>query len=134
MRCDCTGEPPGELITTATVGSLEMLNARSIGPASAARARPGRRGVAMPMSPLKRSTGTMGPRLNNDIDRVPRGWAQVGWVSHRPGAGHDNVSDRSNSRLASRFWPLSARRARHIKDRAVPQYRLDRRSEASIGG
>src|SRR5215475_7059951 len=67
IRCDCTGEPPGELTVIATVGSFEALNAFSMAPATAARARPGRRGVTMPIGPVKRSTGTMGPRLKKRI-------------------------------------------------------------------
>ena len=49
IRCDCTGEPPGELMTTATVGSFDSAKAFSIGPATEASASPGRNGVAMPM-------------------------------------------------------------------------------------
>src|SRR5262245_31255797 len=69
MRCDCTGEPPGELTTTATVGSLDRLDAFSIGPATDARPRPGRSGVTIPIGPAKRSTGTTGPRLKKRIGR-----------------------------------------------------------------
>jgi hypothetical protein len=70
MRCDCTGDPPGELITTATLGSLERLKAFSIGPATDAIASPGRNGVTMPMGPVKRSTGTTGLRLKKSISVV----------------------------------------------------------------
>src|SRR4051812_25453691 len=81
MRCDCTGDPPGEFTTTATVGNLEKLKAFSMGPATEARARPGRKGVAMPMGPENRSTGTTGPRLKRRIDNssrpsVPTIWSE----------------------------------------------------------
>ena len=67
IRCDCTGEPPGELITTATVGSLDRAKAFSIGPATVDSDKPGRSGVTMPIGPEKRSTGTTGPRLKKRI-------------------------------------------------------------------
>ena len=44
IRCDCTGDPPGELITIATVGSLDSAKAFSIGPATELMASPGRKG------------------------------------------------------------------------------------------
>src|SRR6476660_9683808 len=68
IKCDCTGEPPGELTTTATLGSLEALKAFSMAPANDARESPGRNGVTMPIAPVKRRTGTIGPRLKNSID------------------------------------------------------------------
>src|SRR5689334_2970145 len=74
MRWDCTGDPPGELITTATLGSLERLKAFSRGPATDARASPGRNGVAMPMGPEKRSTGTTGLRLKKSMRVVLSGF------------------------------------------------------------
>ena len=67
MRLDCTGEPPGEFTTTATVGSFDRLNAFSIGPATEASPSPGRSGVAMPMGPVKRRTGTVGVRRNKPM-------------------------------------------------------------------
>src|SRR5262245_41888784 len=67
IRLDCTGEPPGELTIIATVGSFESENAFSIAPATELKARPGRKGVAMPIGPEKRSTGTTGPRLKKRI-------------------------------------------------------------------
>src|SRR5438477_4425849 len=67
MRCDWTGEPPGEFTTIATVGNLEKLKAFSIGPATEASASPGRKGVTMPIGPVNRSTGTTGPRLKKRI-------------------------------------------------------------------
>src|SRR5262245_16282445 len=67
IKCDCTGEPPGEFTTTAMVGRRERLKARSKGPATDASASPGRNGVAMPIGPEKRSTGTTGPRLKNSM-------------------------------------------------------------------
>src|ERR1700704_2227803 len=79
MRCDWTGDPPGEFTTIATVGSLETLNALSIGPATEASARPGRKGVTMPIGPEKRSTGTTGPRLKKRIGQIleSREWTRA---------------------------------------------------------
>ena len=88
MRCDCTGEPPGEFTTTATVGSLEKLKALSIGPATEASASPGRSGVAMPIGPEKRSTGTTGPRLKK----------RIGEPLRRPVGADDMACRRPNSR------------------------------------
>jgi hypothetical protein len=67
IRLDCTGEPPGELIWIAMVGSLDRLNARSRAAAVVASDKPGRNGVAMPMGPANRSTGTMSLRLNGHM-------------------------------------------------------------------
>src|SRR5262245_45772307 len=83
IRCDCTGDPPGELMETATVGSLERLNAFSIGPAKEAIASPGRSGVTMPIGPDRRSTGTTGLRSKNSMIR-PRALALA------DSAGHDS--------------------------------------------
>src|SRR4051794_10150911 len=80
MRWDWTGDPPGELITIATLGSLEKLKALSIGPATDASASPGRRGVTMPIGPVKRSTGTTGPRLKRRIG-VPSRGPSVTWAA-----------------------------------------------------
>ena len=43
IRCDCTGEPPGELMTIATAGAPFTAKARSSGPASVDSVTPGRR-------------------------------------------------------------------------------------------
>src|SRR5258706_1354341 len=67
MRFDCTGEPPGELMTIATLGSFDIVKARSMAPAAVASERPGRSGVAMPIGPDRRKTGTTGRRLKNHI-------------------------------------------------------------------
>lgn len=67
MRLDCTAEPPGELMTTATEGSFDISKARSIAVAHEAIASPGRSGVTRPIGPSKRSTGTTGPRLKNHM-------------------------------------------------------------------
>ena len=75
---DCTGEPPGELISRATATGLPRLNAFSrIGAnaASVSEARP-----AIPIVPLIRTTDTIGGFLikgsrnimNTDVDwRLP---------------------------------------------------------------
>jgi hypothetical protein len=67
MRLDWTGEPPGELTITATDGVFDILNAFSIAPAQTPIERPGRSGVAMPIGPEKRSTGTTGPLLKGHM-------------------------------------------------------------------
>jgi hypothetical protein len=67
IKCDCTGEPPGELMVIATLGNFEALKAFSMAPASDAKASPGRSGVTMPIAPVKRRTGTIGPRLKKSI-------------------------------------------------------------------
>jgi hypothetical protein len=67
MRLDCTAEPPGELTTTATVGSFDNSKAFAIAAAAAAIDSPGLSGVTMPMGPEKRSTGTTGPRPKNHM-------------------------------------------------------------------
>src|SRR5262245_20696645 len=83
IRCDCTGEPPGELMTTATVGSFEKLNAFSMAPATDASAKPGRSGVAMPMGPEKRNTGTVGLRRNRPIEH-PQEATPLTWGAPAP--------------------------------------------------
>ena len=70
MRCDCTGDPPGELMQMATDGALESVKAFSMAAAAVAIDKPGRKGVAMPIGPEKRSTGTTGLRENNPIVNV----------------------------------------------------------------
>ncbi len=67
MRLDCTGEPPGELITTATDGARERLKAFSIGTGERreGNAGPERRGHADGPDSLK--TGTTVPRENGHM-------------------------------------------------------------------
>src|SRR4051812_17751839 len=100
IRCDCTGDPPGELTTTATVGSLENAKAFSIGPATAPIESPGRSGVTMPMGPVKRSTGTTGPRLKRRIGRGSfAGWLGVaGRKSYAKGTGVPTLRRRPATR------------------------------------
>src|ERR1700752_1156421 len=59
-RCDCTADPPGELISSATARARGHANARSSGFATEASVRPGRSGVEKPITPLSRTTGTVG--------------------------------------------------------------------------
>src|SRR6516225_3698939 len=59
-RCDWTGEPPGELITSATARALRIAKARSSGRATWASVRPGRNGVEKPITPESLTTGTTG--------------------------------------------------------------------------
>jgi hypothetical protein len=72
MRLDCTAEPPGELMTMATVGSFDSSKAFSMAPAHCAIDKPGRSGVTRPMGPEKRSTGTTGPPKPKNHMRQPR--------------------------------------------------------------
>src|SRR5262245_54580652 len=124
MRCDCTGDPPGELTTTATVGSFDRAKAFSIGPATEASASPGRSGVTTPIGPVNRSTGTTGPRLKNSIGIVPGDW-EASLPSRQIVVTDHMCSEPPNSRLC--------RRPAHIQPRTVPQNRLDLRPEAVIG-
>ena len=59
-RCDCTAEPPGELISSATARARGQAKARSSGFATDASVSPGRSGVENPMTPESRTTGTTG--------------------------------------------------------------------------
>ena len=61
IRCDCTGEPPGELISSATALARRIVNARSSGRATLASVSPGRSGVERPIAPDSRTTGTTAP-------------------------------------------------------------------------
>src|SRR5262249_50311479 len=58
MRCDCTAEPPGELIASATAEALRSENARSSERATDEMVSPGRSGVEKPITPDIRTTGT----------------------------------------------------------------------------
>src|ERR1043166_5273583 len=58
MRCDCTAEPPGELIASATAEALRNENARSSERAIEDMVSPGRNGVEKPITPDMRTTGT----------------------------------------------------------------------------
>src|SRR5882724_9596186 len=55
---DCTGEPPGELITSATAFAFFIEKARSSVLATPASDMPGRSGVTAPITPDSRTTGT----------------------------------------------------------------------------
>ena len=63
IRCDCAGEPPGELMMSATAAALRTANSRSSARAMPAMLSPGRSGVEKPMTPVRRSTGTTGRSL-----------------------------------------------------------------------
>ena len=58
IRCDCTGEPPGELIASATAFAPRVVKAFSSGRAVLASVSPGRSGVESPIVPESRTTGT----------------------------------------------------------------------------
>src|SRR3546814_14720241 len=63
-KADCAGEPPGELIDSATALSPGSLNAVSNGLAKAARLSAGRNGpgACAASTPWRRSTATVGSR------------------------------------------------------------------------
>ena len=65
IRCDCDGEPPGELIMIATARALRTEKARSSVLAVVASIRPGRSGDETPMTPDRRTTGTTGMAARN---------------------------------------------------------------------
>src|SRR6476620_11140917 len=96
IRLDCTGDPPGELITTATAGNFDIVNARSIAPAAVVSDSPGRSGVTMPMGPDSLNTGTTGARLKGHIDcksskdgRLTVRWGRMPETATRsPSAAH----------------------------------------------
>ena len=60
IRCDCDGEPPGELMISATARALRVAKARSSERAVLDSISPGRNGVVTPMTPVSRTTGTTG--------------------------------------------------------------------------
>ncbi len=60
IRCDCAGEPPGELTINATARALRTENARSSERAIVDNISPGRSGEVTPMTPDSRTTGTTG--------------------------------------------------------------------------
>ena len=76
IRCDCTGEPPGELISSATALARRVVNAFSSGRATLASVRPGRSGVERPIAPDSRTTGTTAPpprmRFGSQRAHAPR--------------------------------------------------------------
>ena len=55
------------MMTTATAGVFDSSNAFSMALAACPIDRPGRSGVAMPMGPEKRSSGTTGPWPKNHM-------------------------------------------------------------------
>jgi hypothetical protein len=65
IRCDCDGEPPGELITSATARALRVAKARSSDRAVVDSIRPGRSGDDTPITPVSRTTGTTGMSERN---------------------------------------------------------------------
>lgn len=66
IRDDCTGEPPGELINSATAAGRPRLNAFSItGPIASSLSRA--RGPD-PIEPESRTTETSGPRFKNGME------------------------------------------------------------------
>ena len=89
IRCDCAGEPPGELTISATARALRVANARSSERAMPEIISPGRSGVLTPMTPDSRTTGTTGmsarKRAGNErAQKLERALEDVG---HRLGRG-----------------------------------------------
>ena len=60
INADCTGEPPGELIASATALSPPTLNARAMTGASDSSDSPRRRGPNDPITPDSGMTATVG--------------------------------------------------------------------------
>ena len=58
MSADCTGEPPGELIASATALAPRILNARSSAGLIPVSERPMPRRDGPPITPESRTTGT----------------------------------------------------------------------------
>ena len=67
MSADCTGEPPGELIASATAFKPLGRKARSIMPARPRDVSPRRSGPAWPMMPDRRRTVTTGGERNGNM-------------------------------------------------------------------
>ena len=68
IRLDCTGEPPGELMISATAAGLPRAKARSICGAKAASFSVGLKRLPPPMAPDRRITGTKGGFLRKGIN------------------------------------------------------------------
>src|SRR5215510_8995956 len=102
MKCDCTGEPPGELMSSATARALRTENARSSWRAIDASMRPGRRGLDTPMTPASRTTGTIGISLR----------------SRRGVSGRSSSRALANSCLRCSDLPWSAMISTHSPDRS----------------
>src|ERR1700756_2338855 len=78
MRCDCTAEPPGELIASATAEALRSENARSSERATEEMVSPGRSGVEKPITPDMRTTGTSARTRSNRRCKVSRMGQDIG--------------------------------------------------------
>src|SRR5919106_6077427 len=65
IKADCTGEPPGLLIVSATALAPRTLNARSSAGLRLWSDRPRPRNGAPPITPDSLTTGTTGPRRRN---------------------------------------------------------------------
>jgi hypothetical protein len=61
MRCDCTGEPPGESMTMATAGAAFTENAFRNSGVAVESVSPEWKRESLPMAPESRTTGTTGP-------------------------------------------------------------------------
>ena len=88
IRCDCAGDPPGELTISATARALRVANARSSERATPDIISPGRSGVLTPMTPDSRTTGTTGmsarKRAGMSLLRSSSGrlrMSGIGWVA-----------------------------------------------------
>ncbi len=88
IKCDCAGEPPGELTISATARALRTEKARSSERAADDSISPGRNGELTPMTPASRTTGTTGmsgrKRAGTSLPKSSSGRLRIfgiGWVA-----------------------------------------------------
>ena len=79
IRCDCDGEPPGELMISATARALRTEKARSSERATVDSMMPGLSGVTTPITPDKRTTGTAGMSGRKRAGRTGRRTSSTGF-------------------------------------------------------
>ena len=110
MRCDCAGEPPGELMTSAT--AADAGQSRRPAPGCSARPpieRPARNGDTAPIAPLRRRTATRGtspapaPGQERAQGTRQENWHAVATRARGKGAaaraGRDGRAGRSNAEV-----------------------------------
>ena len=113
IRCDCAGEPPGELMISATARALRIEKARSSERAVEDSIRPGRSGVDTPMTPVKphhrhdRDVGAEARRQQHaqEIEQA------VEDIRHRSGRGSGHAGQ-----LGSHWNPSQSRSAPFRRD------------------
>ena len=96
IRCDCEGEPPGELMISATARALRTEKARSSALATVDNSRPGRSGVTTPMTPASRTTGTTGmsrrKRAGSSMRRRSKLWLKIFGIGSNRGKVYGPVT------------------------------------------